>query len=151
VLTGPILYDPAKQDFPFPFGQSNVLWPFGHGLSYTTFRYDRVSVTAPSIAKGDVTQVEVTVTNSGSRAGDEVVQMYLHQDYTSLKEPVEKLKGFARISLQPGETQTVRFPIGFDQVKFWKDGQWKMEPGALNIMIGSSSRDIRLTQTLSLK
>jgi beta-glucosidase len=151
VLTGPILYDAAKENFPYPFGQSNIAWPFGHGLSYTTFRYDKVSVSAPSIAKGDVAQVEVTLTNSGSRAGDEVVQMYLHQDYTSLKEPVEELKGFARVSLQAGETKTVRFPIGFDQVKFWKDGEWKMEPGELSVMIGSSSRDIRLTQKLSLK
>jgi beta-glucosidase len=151
VLTGPILYDPAKQDFPFPFGQSNVLWPFGHGLSYTTFRYDKVSLSAPSIKERDVAQVEVTVTNSGTRPGDEVVQMYLHQDYTSLKEPIEELKGFARVSLQPGETRTVRFPIGFEQVKFWKDGQWRVEPGELNIMIGSSSQDIRLKQTLVLK
>jgi beta-glucosidase len=151
VLTGPILYDAAKENFPFPFGQPNLAWPFGYGLSYTTFRYDKVSVSAPSMAKGDVAQVEVTVTNAGSRAGDEVVQMYLHQDYTSLKEPVEALKGFARVSLRPGETQTVRLPVGFDQVRFWKDGHWQMEPGELNIMIGSSSRDIRLTRTLLLK
>jgi beta-glucosidase len=151
VLTGPILYDPARQDFPFPFGKPNVLWPFGHGLSYTTFRYDKVALSAPSIAKGDVSQVEVTVTNTGTRAGDEVVQMYLHQDYTSLKEPVESLKGFARIMLNPGESRTVRFPVGFDQVKFWKDGRWQMEPGDLNIMIGSSSQDIRLKQTLVLR
>jgi beta-glucosidase len=151
VLTGPILYDSAKENFPYPFGQSNILWPFGHGLSYTTFHYDKVNVSAPSIAKGDVAQVEVTVTNSGKRSGDEVVQMYLRQDYTSLKEPVEQLKGFARVSLQPGETKTVRFPIGFEQVKFWKDGKWQMEPGELNILVGSSSRDIRLTQTLALK
>ena len=151
VLTGPILYDAAKENFPYPFGQSNIAWPFGHGLSYTTFRYDKVSLSAPSIAQGEVAQVEVTVTNSGSRAGDEIMQMYLHQDYTSLKEPVEELKGFARVSLRPGESQTVRFPVGFDQVKFWKDGQWQMEAGVLNIMIGSSSRDIRLTQKLSLK
>jgi len=151
VLTGPILYEAEKENFPYPFGQSNVLWPFGYGLSYTTFRYDKVSVSAPSIGKGDVAQVEVTITNSGRRAGDEVVQMYLHQDYTSLKEPLEELKGFARVSLGPGESRTVSFPIGFEQVKFWKDGQWRMEPGDLNIMIGSSSRDIRLKETLLLK
>jgi beta-glucosidase len=151
VLTGPILYDAAKENFPYPFGQPNVAWPFGHGLSYTTFRYDKVSVSVPAIGKGDVAQVEVTVTNTGGRAGDEVVQMYVHQDYTSLKEPVEMLKGFARVPLQAGETKTVRFPVGFEQVKFWKDGQWRMEPGVLTIMIGASSRDIRLTQTLALK
>jgi beta-glucosidase len=151
VLTGPILYDPAKEDFPYPFGKSNVLWPFGHGLSYTTFRYDKVTLSAPSIGKDDVSIVEVSITNTGTRAGDEVVQMYVHQDYTSLKEPVEMLKGFARVSLRPGESKSVRFPVGFEQVKFWKQGGWHMEPGNLNIMIGSSSQDIRLRQTLVLR
>jgi beta-glucosidase len=151
VLTGPILYDPTKEDFPYPFGKSNVLWPFGHGLSYTTFRYDKVTLSAPSIGKGDISEVEVSITNTGARAGEEVVQMYVHQDYTSLKEPVEMLKGFARVSLRPGESQTVRFPVGFDQVKFWKDRHWQMEPGELNIMIGSSAEDIRLRQTLVLR
>ncbi len=151
VLTGPILYDPARQDFPYPFGKPNVLWPFGHGLSYTTFRYDKVTLSAPSIGKGDVSQVEVSITNTGARAGAEVVQMYVHQDYTSLKEPVEMLKGFARVSLRPGESQTVRFPIGFDEVKFWKDGRWQTEAGELKIMIGSSAQDIRLKQTLLLR
>jgi beta-glucosidase len=151
VLTGPILYDPAKEDFPYPFGKPNVEWPFGHGLSYTTFRYDTVSLSAPSIGKGDVAEVAVSITNTGARAGDEVVQMYVHQDYTSLKQPLETLKGFARVSLRPGESKTVRLLIGFDQVKFWKDGHWAMEPGELQIMIGSSSQDIRLRQTLLLR
>jgi beta-glucosidase len=151
VLTGPILYDPAKEDFPYPFGKSNVLWPFGHGLSYTTFHYDKVTLSVPSITKGDVAEVAVSITNSGARAGDEVVQMYVHQDYTSLKEPVEMLKGFARVSLRPGESKTVQFPISFEQVNFWKDGRWRMEPGELKIMIGSSSQDIRLRQTLLLR
>ena len=151
VLTGPILYDATRQDFPFPFGKPNVLWPFGHGLSYTTFRYDKVTLSTASISKGDVAEVAVTITNTGARAGDEVVQMYVHQDYTSLKQPVEALKGFARVSLNPGQSQTVSFPIGFEQVKFWKEGHWQMEPGELNIMIGSSSQDIRLRQTLSLR
>ena len=71
------------------------------------------------------------VTNTGSRKGDEVVQLYVHQDYTSLKRPVEQLEGFKRITLNPGEKQTVQFSIGFDQVKFWKAGRWQMEPGKL--------------------
>jgi beta-glucosidase len=136
---------------PYPFGKPNVLWPFGHGLSYTTFRYDAVTLSAPSIGRRDVAEVAVSITNTGARAGDEVVQLYVHQDYTSLKEPVERLKGFARISLSPGESRTVRFPVGFDQVKFWKDGHWQMEAGEVNIMIGSSAEDIRLRQTLVLR
>jgi beta-glucosidase len=108
-------------------------------------------LSAPSIGKDDVSFVEVSITNTGTRAGDEVVQMYVHQDYTSLKEPVEMLKGFTRVSLRPGESKSVRFPVGFEQVKFWKQGGWHMEPGNLNIMIGSSSQDIRLRQTLVLR
>jgi beta-glucosidase len=151
VLTGPILYDPAKTNFPYPFGQPNVLWPFGHGLSYTTFKYSNPSLSQPSIGSGGVAKVSVTITNTGQRSGSEVVQLYVHQDYTSLKRPVELLKGFQRITLAPAESRTVSFPIGFEQVKFWKDGRWQMEPGTLDIMLGSSSQDIRVRQTLLLR
>jgi beta-glucosidase len=150
VLTGPILYDPTTDKFPYPFGKSNVLWPFGHGLSYTTFKYDNLSFSAKSITAKQVCQVSMTVTNTGSRKGDEVVQLYVHQDYTSLKRPVELLEGFKRITLNPGERQTVQFLIGFDQVKFWKAGRWQLEAGKLAVLIGSSSQDIRLTGDIDL-
>jgi len=91
------------------------------------------------------------VTNTGSRKWDEVVQLYVHQDYTSLKRPVEQLEGFKRITLNPGEKQMVIFPIGFDQVKFWKAAKWQMEPGKLTLLIGASSQDIRLTGSIDLK
>jgi len=151
VLTGPILYDAATTQFPYPFGNSNVLWPFGHGLSYTSFQYDNLQFNTKSITAKQVCQVSVTVTNTGTRAGDEVVQLYVHQDHTSLKRPVEQLEGFKRITLRAGEKQTVSFPVGFEQVKFWKDGGWQMEPGSLSVMIGSSSQDIRLNGSLALK
>ena len=151
VLTGPILYDPATDRFPYPFGKSNVLWPFGHGLSYTTFQYDNLRFSAKTITAREVSQVSIVVTNTGSRQGDEVVQLYVHQDYTSLKRPVEQLEGFKRITLNPGERQTVIFPIGFEQVKFWKAGRWQMEPGKLTVLIGASSQDIRLTGSIDLK
>ena len=120
-------------------------------MSYTTFRYDNLHFSQPSISAGRVSQVSLTVTNSGSRAGDEVVQLYVHQDHTSLKRPVKQLEGFKGIALQPGESQTVTFPIGFEQVKFWKGGRWKMEPGNLSVMIGASSEDIRLKGDLALR
>ncbi len=151
VLTGPILYDPAKADFPLPFGVPNVLWPFGHGLSYTQFKYDRLDLSTPSISRGAVSRVTLTVSNTGAIAGDEIVQLYIHQDHTTLKRPVEELKGFQRVSLQPGESKTIVFSIGFEQVKFWKDGRWQMEPGELSILVGASSRDIRLRGNLTLK
>lgn len=151
VLTGPILYDPATDRFPYPFGKSNVLWPFGHGLSYTTFQYGNLRFSAKSITTKEVCQVSMVVSNTGSRKGDEVVQLYVHQDYTSLKRPVEQLEGFKRITLNPGEKQTVVFLIGFDHVKFWKAGRWQMEPGKLTVLIGASSQDIRLTGSIDLK
>ena len=90
----------------------------------------------------------MTVENSGSRAGDEVVQLYIRQDYTSLKRPEKELKGFRRITLQPGGKQTVSFQVGFEQLKFWKDGKWVVEPGKIAVMLGSSSADIRARKSL---
>jgi len=148
VLTGPILYDPAKTEFPVPFGRPNVLWAFGHGLSYTEFRYGPLRVIRSGAAAAEVS---VDVMNVGKREGDEVVQMYLHQDATSLKRPVMELKGFKRVTLKPGETRTVSFPVGFEQVKFWKDGKWVMEAGELQVMVGAASDDIRAKQTLVLQ
>lgn len=151
VLTGPILYDAARTDFPEPFGKPNVLWAFGHGLSYTSFAYSDLKLSQPAIDAHGISRVAVTVTNTGSRPGSEVVQLYLHQDHTSLKRPIEELKGFERISLAPGESRAVSFKIGFDQVKFWKDSHWTMEPGTLAVMLGSASDDIRLDSSLDLK
>ncbi len=151
VLTGPILYDPAKTEFPVPFGKPNVLWAFGHGLSYTAFQYADLKFSQPAIGVGVAATVSAKITNTGTRVGTEVAQMYLHQDATSLKRPVEELKGFARVTLAPGETKTVTFPIGFEQVKFWKDGGWRMEPGELKVWIGGASDDLMLEGTLRLK
>lgn len=134
-ITGPINYYNSK---------GGVLFPFGFGLSYTTFAYSDLKVDQTSIGKDRVANVSATIQNTGTVAGDEVVQFYIRQDYTSLERPVKELKGFKRLTLQPGEKQTVSFPVGFDQVKFWKDGKWAAEPGQINLMIGSSSEDIHL-------
>jgi beta-glucosidase len=133
MLTGPINYYGSK---------GGPLYPFGHGLSYTTFKYSNLKVTG-AVSRDATATVSVTVENSGNRAGDEVVQLYLRQDYTSLTRPVKELKGFERVTLQPGEKRTVNFPVGFEQIKFWKDGGWVAEPGSIRVMLGSSSADIR--------
>jgi beta-glucosidase len=134
MLTGPINYYGSK---------SGPLYPFGHGLSFTTFQYSDLKVSG-AISRDAAATVSVTVENSGQRAGDEVVQLYLRQDYTSLTRPVKELKGFERITLQPGEKRVLSFPVGFDQIKFWKEGGWATEPGTIRLMVGSSSADIRL-------
>lgn len=139
-LTGPINYYGAK---------SGPLYPFGHGLSYTTFRYSDLKVTG-SISANSAAEVHVNVENTGKRDGDEIVQLYTRQDHTSVTRPVMELKGFERIHLKPGERREITFNLGFDQVKFWKDGTWICEADKLNVMAGSSSADIRLRGTIDI-
>jgi beta-glucosidase len=123
------------------FADKTPLYSFGHGLSYTTFDYRNFRVTPAKIKPGGKAAASVEVTNTGQRAGDEVVQLYLH-DLASEKitRPVKELKGFRRITLQPGETQLVEFVIGADQLSFWGETmEWIVEPGIFEVMVGASS------------
>ena len=140
MLTGPINYYGSK---------SGPLYPFGHGLSYTTFQYRDLQVNG-SVARASGATVSLTLANTGRRPGDEVVQLYLRQDCTSLTRPVRELKGFARVTLQPGERRTVTFPVGFEQIKFWKNHAWVAEAGEVTVMVGPSSADLRLRGTLKI-
>ena len=117
------------------------LYPFGHGLSYTTFRYDAPQVAKPMLAEDDPRQqVSVRVTNSGQRAGTEVVQLYLRDDVASITRPVRELRGFRRVELQPGESRTVTFELGFDDLSML-DGNMQrvVEPGTFTVFTGGSS------------
>ena len=121
------------------------LFPFGHGLSYTTFTYGKPSLSSSRItADGNVT-VTIPVTNSGSRDGAEVVQLYIQDVKSTLPRPVKELKGFKKIYLRPGESTDVKFSIDKDALSYFNpDTQsWVCEPGAFRILIGSSSSDIR--------
>jgi beta-glucosidase len=152
VFTGPMGY------YKSPYVP---LYPFGYGLSYTTFAYSglRIEPAATVLtgkglsdpSSGATATVSLIVKNTGKRAGDEVVQMYIRQDFTSLKRPVKELKGFQRITLEPGESSTVRFKLGWDQLKFWKDGVWVVEPGSVKVQVGASSQDIRTSGVLTLR
>ncbi|MFD1875597.1 glycoside hydrolase family 3 C-terminal domain-containing protein [Hymenobacter bucti] len=121
---------------------------FGHGLSYTTFKYDKLTVT-PGIKSATV---KLTVTNTGKMAGAEVVQVYVHDQQASLKRPEKELKGFEKIFLQPGESKTVTLTLDSDAFQFYDEGkkQWVLEPGKFDVLVGSSSRDIRLTGSVLL-
>jgi len=116
------------------------LFPFGYGLSYTTFSYSNLRVSAPRINAGDSLTVSVDVRNNGDRAGDEVVQLYLRDDVASVAEPVRNLKGFRRINLKPGETRTVAFRLGADAFALY-DRQMRrvVEPGTFTIFVGTNS------------
>jgi beta-glucosidase len=120
------------------------LFPFGFGLSYTTFDYSGIRLDRSSIGAGDSVFVHVTITNTGSLAGDEVVQMYLGDELATVARPVKALKAFRRISLQPGQSKTVRFLIHPQMLAIYNADMKKVvEPGDFRIMIGASSKDIR--------
>jgi len=117
------------------------LYPFGHGLSYTTFRYDAPKVARPKLALGDLRQqVSVRVTNTGSRAGAEVVQLYLRDDVASVTRPVRELRGFRRVELQPGEARIVTFELGRDDLSMLDERMQRVvEPGTFTVFTGGSS------------
>ena len=121
------------------------LFPFGFGLSYTSFEYSGLIIDPPTINPGGSVRVRCTVRNAGTRAGDEVVQLYVKDILASVARPVMQLGGFSRIGLNPGESREVSFIIGRDQLQMLdRDMHWTVEPGVFRVMVGASSKDIRL-------
>jgi len=129
------------------------LFPFGYGLSYTTFKYSDLQIIPNKISANDTITVKVNVQNTGQTAGDEVIQLYIHDVKASVDREVKSLKGFKRISLNPGERKTVTFKLENKDLSFYseKKKKWIAEPGKFNVLIGSSSRDIRLKGSFTLK
>lgn len=121
------------------------LYAFGHGLSYTTFHYDAPVVQRATLPmSGLQQQVSVRVTNTGKRAGAEVVQVYLRDDVASVTRPVKELRGFRRVELQPGESRTLTFPLGFDDLAMYDiDMRRVVEPGTFTVFVGGSSDDVQ--------
>ena len=118
---------------------------FGHGLSYTKFAYGGLKLSQTKLHAGDTLTVSLQVTNTGARAGDEVVQLYLRDKVASVVRPVKELKDFAKLHLAPGESHTVSFQIDREKLSFFNDQlQWGAEPGGFDLMVGAASDDIRL-------
>lgn len=127
------------------------LFPFGYGLSYTSFEYAALEMSKSEIYAGEKVKVTCKVKNTGEVTGDEVVQLYLHDTLASVARPVKELKGFQRISLNPGEEKKVTFELGFDELSMLdKDLNRMVEPGKFRIMVGASSKDIRLREFLTV-
>ncbi|MBN1384742.1 MAG: glycoside hydrolase family 3 C-terminal domain-containing protein [Elusimicrobia bacterium] len=128
------------------------LFPFGHGLSYTEFEYSNLEISPEEIKKGGTVTVSLDVENIGKREGKEVVQLYVQDVESSVERPVKELKGFRKINLKPGEKKKVRFELKEDALSFYDPAKksWVAEPGGFKILIGSSSRDIRLKGGFSL-
>jgi beta-glucosidase len=135
----------------YVFSSVEPLWPFGFGGSYTTFEFGPPQLAAAQIGRTGSTEARVEVTNTGARAGDEVVQLYVRDLVSSVTRPVLELKAFRRITLAPGESQSVAFSIGPDQLAFFDQNmEYVVEPGEFEVLVGPSSVDlesVRLTVT----
>ncbi len=138
-------YDNIKYERTYQYFTGDVLYPFGHGLSYTTFRYGR-----PRLLRG---AVAVSVTNTGRREGAEVVQLYTRQRSSRVKQPLKKLQAFEKVSLKPGETRTVTLPLTHRSLAHWDvtRERWVVERSTYDVLVGASSGDIRSRARLAVK
>ncbi|MFB0502729.1 MAG: glycoside hydrolase family 3 N-terminal domain-containing protein [Candidatus Bathyarchaeia archaeon] len=142
----PLHYNRKPSSFrDYVFTKTKPLFPFGHGLSYTKFEYDSLSITPKKVGPTGIVTISFNVKNVSDHAGDEVVQLYIHDPVAIVSRPVKELKGFKRIRLKPEEKRTVTFRLSMDQLAFY-DRYMRLvaEPGIFEVMAGASSEDIRL-------
>jgi len=150
---------PPMMDYDIRHGRTYMyakeapLFPFGHGLSYTTFKYAGLRTDAPVLARDGRLNVDVEVANTGKVTGDSVVQLYAAWPQSQVARPRQALVGFRRVTLRPGETRTVRIPLAARQLAYWNTarGAFEVEAGPVRLMAGESSADIRLTRTVELR
>jgi len=145
-------YD-IRQGRTYMYFKGQPLYPFGFGLSYTTFEYSNLRTSADSVTAAGEVAVSVDVKNTGTRAGDEVVQLYVKHLNSAVARPIKELRGFQRITLRPNETRTVRLPLKGADLTYWDAAKrsFVVEPGRVSIMLGASSADARLEKTIEVK
>ncbi|HEY1766280.1 MAG TPA: glycoside hydrolase family 3 C-terminal domain-containing protein [Terracidiphilus sp.] len=161
VVTWPRSLDqePPMMDYNIRDGRTYMyfkgepLYPFGFGLSYTTFRYSNLRTSAPRLGKDGAVTVSVDVTNTGSRSGDAVVEMYVKHLGTKVEQPREALKGFKRVTLEPNETKTVEIPLKASTLAWWDEKLpgFRVEAEPISVMIGDSSADIKVSTTVRVE
>ncbi len=141
-------YDIINYPRTYMYFEKPVLYPFGFGLSYTTFKYSNLKLSSDKIDKNGEIEVQFAIQNTGKYKGDEVAQVYVHDIKAPVKVPIKKLKRFERITLEPNEKKTLSFQIPVSELSFYdiRTNKFKVEPGEFEIQIGSSSQDIRLQQ-----
>ena len=146
-------YDLINHPRTYMYFDEPVLFPFGHGLSYTQFEYSDLTINADKIKTGDEVEIQFSVQNTGPLEGDEVAQVYIHHLNASVKVPIRQLKCFQRISLAPGESRKLTFEIPVAEFSFYDItiNGFKTEPGLWEIQVGSSSKDIRLKKNISIE
>jgi len=149
---------PAKMDYDIRHGrtymyfQGDPLYPFGYGLSYTTFRYANLKTSVATLGAAGEIRVSVDVTNTGKRKGDEVVQLYVKHLNSAVGRPIKELKGFRRVTLMPGQTRTVVLPLKAETLAYWDMARqrWEVEADQVKLMVGSSSADVMLEKTVAV-
>jgi beta-glucosidase len=137
----------------YMYFKGEPLYPFGYGLSYTTFKYSNLKTSSASLsANGEIT-VSVDVTNTGKRAGDEVVQLYVTHLNSKVDRPGKELRGFQRITLKPNETRSVQLPLKAANLAYWgvEKHQWVVEADQVKLTVGSSSVDSRAEKTIAVR
>jgi len=144
-------YDISK-GFTYMYLKGEPLFPFGYGLSYTTFAYSNLTVSPRQISGNGTVTVSVDVKNTGARAGDEVVQLYIHDSPRGTPPPAERLRGFQRVTLAPGQTKTVTMHVSGEKLAYWDDAAhaYVTQPGGYDILVGASSADIRVKQKFAV-
>ncbi|HTF28670.1 MAG TPA: fibronectin type III-like domain-contianing protein, partial [Flavitalea sp.] len=151
----PVYYNAKNTGRPFDENQkytskyldvSNTpLYPFGYGLSYTSFTYGDIKLNKSVLSSASKITATITVTNNGDYDGDEVVQLYIQDLVGSITRPVKELKGFQKVMLKKGESREISFPISIEDVKFFNhDLKWVAEPGDFKVYIGPNSRDVKV-------
>jgi beta-glucosidase len=137
----------------YMYFKGEPLYPFGYGLSYTTFAYSNLKTSSPRLQQDGSFTVNVDVKNTGQRAGDAVVQLYVKHLGSKVERPSEQLQGFQRISLQPGETKTAIIPLRASNLAYWNEKQRKfvLEPEPVELMVGNSSADIQLKTDIQVQ
>jgi beta-glucosidase len=145
-------YD-IRQGRTYMYFKGQPLFPFGFGLSYTTFEYSNLRTSADSVTAAGEVVVSADIKNTGTRAGDEVVQLYVKHIDSAVARPIKELRGFERITLRPNETRTVRLPLKGTDLTYWDAGKqsFVVEPGSVSIMLGASSADARLEKNIEVK
>jgi beta-glucosidase len=160
----PVTFYKSEKDLPpfedykmegrtYRFFKGDVLYPFGHGLSYTTFGYKNLRTSAERLGANDTITVRVDVTNTGKRAGDEVVQLYAQHVGSKISRPIRDLRGYQRINLRPGQTRTIAFRVPAKSLAYWNTDthSWTLEADQIKVEVGASSADLRLNKTISVR
>ncbi|MGA2229283.1 MAG: glycoside hydrolase family 3 C-terminal domain-containing protein, partial [Tepidisphaeraceae bacterium] len=144
-------YDISK-GFTYMYLKDKPLFAFGHGLSYTQFKYDNLQFASKAIKDDGTVSVSFDISNTGQRAGDEVAQLYVHQVKCSVVRAAKELRGFQRVSLQPGEKKTITLQVPAEKLAFYDETVHKfvVEPGMFDVMVGSASDDIRLADQIEV-